>query len=253
MEYLPVDFGPTITAGFTMRSGGVSDAPWDSLNLGFNVTDNPVNVASNRQRVSAQWGAPIAFSTQVHGNTVMTLGRQDRDTWAGTPTPESAGSADGLVSEVPGLGVAVLVADCVPIVLADPVTGVVATAHAGRQGVLLGVIARTVEAMKDAGARLSGMSAAVGPAICGSCYEVPQEMQDSAAEAHPEAITTTQWGTPGLDLPAAAVHQLHSLGITDVQHVNVCTREDTRFYSHRRATAHGETTGRQAGVIAITR
>ena len=114
---LEVDLGPGVRAGFTTRTGGVSPAPWDSLNLGLNVTDDATRVRSNRARASAWLWAPFAFSSQVHGTHVVRLGSPPRDA-DGAPV-DSVGEADAIVATAPGVGLGVLVADCVPVLLAD--------------------------------------------------------------------------------------------------------------------------------------
>jgi YfiH family protein len=165
---------------------------------------------------------------------------------------EPVGTADAMVASVPGLGLGILVADCVPVILADAVSRVVAVVHAGRRGVESDVVGNAVRAMNPHQLARPSIKAAIGPSVCGRCYEVPQEMQDAVAAVVPEARSTTRDGTPGLDLPAAVRAQLLSAGVTDVVHVNRCTMEDDSFFSHRRATKQGYApTGRQAGIAAI--
>ena len=249
VELLPVDLGQGITAGFTTRHGGVSPEPWDSSNLGPNVDDAPGNVAENRARLAAQVGAPIAYAWQVHGNRVLSLSDEDRQAWAAPTPPISAGEADAMVMSTRGLGLAVLVADCVPVLLADAKAGIVAVAHAGRRGIELDVIGQTVAALRARGANTDGLAAAIGPAICGNCYEVPEDMREDLASLVPAAWAQTRLGTPGLDLPAAAAYQLKAAGVTRVTRLEVCTYEDERMFSHRRATHFGQRTGRQAGFV----
>jgi YfiH family protein len=143
------------------------------------------------------------------------------------------------------------VADCVPVLLADPVARVVGVVHAGRGGVRLGVVHRAVDALLAAGATTGDLRAAVGPAVCGECYEVPAAMRDDVAAVVPSAHATTRSGTPALDLPAAVLAQLAASGVTQTVHVDRCTLEDPDLFSHRRATASGTTTGRQAGVVVL--
>ncbi|MCP2264001.1 hypothetical protein APR03_001337 [Promicromonospora thailandica] len=252
----PVDLGDGVRAFFTSGAGGVSPAPWSTaadgggLNLGLNVTDDPARVAANRSRVAGRLGAPVAYATQVHGDTVLELGAAERDRWAGEHPPATAGEGDALVTAEPGLGLAVLVADCVPVLLADPVARVVGVAHAGRQGLLAGVVHRALDTLVARGADLARVRAAVGPAVCGLCYEVPAAMRDEVGRAVPETVATTRAKTPGLDLPAGVVAQLSARGVGAVR-VPRCTLEDHALFSHRRATAAATTTGRQAGIIAL--
>ena len=128
------------------------------------------------------------------------------------------------------------------VLLADPVAGVVGAAHAGRPGMLAGVVPATVAAMRDLGART--ISAVVGPSVCGRCYEVPAEMQQAAARVVPEVLARTWAGTPSIDVATGVVTQLAGLGVA-VTWVPGCTYEDARFYSYRRSG----TTGRFGGVV----
>jgi len=249
---LRVDLGAGVVAGFTTRHGGVSPAPWSALNLGANVGDDPARVRENRTRVGEWLGAPVAFAAQVHGDGVLLLGEAERAAWASEAPPVAGREADAVVTAAEGLGVGVLVADCVPVLLADADARVVGIAHAGRAGVRLGVVHRAVDAMFAAGATPTGLRAAVGPAVCGECYEVPAAMHDDVAAVVPAAASRTRWGSPALDLPAAVLAQLAASGVEQVLRVDRCTLEDPALFSHRRARAAGTTTGRQAGVIVLT-
>ena len=247
---LRADLGPGVVAGFTTRHGGVSPAPWSSLDLATSTGDEEARVCHNRAQVAGWVGAPVAFATQVHGAEVLTLGGAERTEWSSTTPPLSAGEADGLVTAESGLGLGVLVADCVPVLLADPVARVVGVAHAGRQGLVAGVVDRAVEAMTARGAHLDDLRAAVGPAVCGACYEVPEAMREEVAAVVPEAWAVTEAGTAALDLPAGVLARLAALGVP-ASRLERCTRTDPDLFSHRRATACGEVTGRQAGVIVL--
>ncbi len=251
----PVDLGDGVHAFFTAGTGGVSPAPWSpsdggGLNLGLNVSDDAARVAVNRSLVAERLGAPVAFATQVHGDVVLELGPAERVAWAAHRPPASAGEGDALVTAERGLGLGVLVADCVPVLLADPEARVVAVAHAGRKGVLTGVVHRALDALVARGADPARVRAAVGPAVCGRCYEVPGAMRDEVAAVVPETRATTSEGTPGLDLPAGVVAQLAVRGVAATR-VERCTLEDASLFSHRRASGVGTTTGRQAGIIAL--
>lgn len=245
-----VELGAGILAFFTQRSGGVSPAPWDSLNLGANVQDHPRNVSANRNLVSKKLGRSVFFAHQIHSNTVLRLGL---DTGRDTNAQElSCGQGDGLVTADPESGLGVLVADCVPILLADPVHKIIGAAHAGRAGLLNGVIARSVEAMAELGAQLQYTVAAIGPCICARCYEVPLQMARDFDHATGVPPSQTRWHTPGLDLRAAAHRQLVASGIQTITHVSVCTYEDDRQFSHRRDANDQHATGRSAGVIGMS-
>ena len=223
----------------TDRRGGRSRSPYDSFNLGDHVGDEPTDVAANRARVARELGLAedrLVWMNQVHGTGVAVVdGPQDR----------AVPATDALVTATPGLVLCVLVADCVPVLLADHETGVVAAVHAGREGVRQGVVPATLSAMASLGARARHVTALLGPAVCGSCYEVPEEMQREVARVAPAAAVRTRQGTPGLDLRAGIADGLHRAGVTQVVHDPRCTVEDRFLFSHRR----DGTTGRQAGLV----
>jgi polyphenol oxidase len=173
---------------------------------------------------------------QVHGTGVAVVDGPQDGPVAGT---------DALVTATRGLVLAVLVADCVPILLADSVTGVVAAVHAGREGVRQGVLPAALSAMASLGARARHVSALLGPAVCGACYEVPAAMQADFARVAPAAAVRTRRGTPGLDLRAGLADLLGRAGVREVVHDPRCTAEDPNLFSHRR----DGTTGRQAGLV----
>ena len=178
---------------------------------------------------------------QVHGNGVRVLHRGQVPETACEAKPDG----DAIVSNQPGLALAVVVADCVPVLLADPEAGVVGAVHAGRKGLALGVLPATLDRMRGLGARR--ITAWVGPHICGRCYEVPQEMQDEVAALVPEARAKTSWGTPSLDLGAGIRAQLAAVG-AEVVTVDRCTREDPDLYSFRR---DGAQAGRLGGLVRL--
>ena len=248
LTVLPADLGPGVRAGFTTRAGGASAGEYASLDLALHVGDDPAVVGVNRRCLAAWAGAPVRYARQVHGTGVAVVdagGPGDGATVDDTAVDEP--EADALVSAVAGVPVAVLVADCLPVLLADPQAGVVGAAHAGRRGLLAGVLPRTVEAMVALGADAARLRAVVGPAAGACCYEVPQEMHDDAVTVLPQLAGRTTWGTPSLDLRAAAVAQLRSLGLAAVTTAGGCTVEDASLYSYRRSG----TTGRFAGVVVV--
>ncbi|WP_217616933.1 peptidoglycan editing factor PgeF [Cellulomonas sp. GbtcB1] len=245
LPVLGVDLGPGVRAGFTTRAGGVSASPWAELDLGLLVGDDPAHVRENRARVAAWAGAPVAWATQVHGADVHVVGGP------ADAAGDTVGEADALVSAVPGAAVGVLVADCVPVLLADAGARVVGAAHAGRRGLVAGVVQATLAAMVAQGADPGRVRAVVGPAISGARYEVPAAMRDEVDALVPGTACTTDAGTPGLDLPAGAAAVLRAAGVGDVRVPGWCTDADHRFYSHRRAQRAGTPTGRFAGVVAL--
>ncbi|RMI37363.1 peptidoglycan editing factor PgeF [Streptomyces triticirhizae] len=229
---------------FTDREGGVSAAPRASRNLGDAVGDDPAAVAANRAAVAADLGlepARVRWMRQVHGGEVAVA----EESPANGEPPE----VDGLVTAERGLALAVVTADCVPVLVADPEAGVAGAAHAGRPGLLAGVVPATVKAMVALGARPERMVARTGPAICGRCYEVPEELARLAGEAVPGSGTTTSWGTPAIDIPAGVRRQLAEAGVADVASSPVCTLESEAHFSYRRAS----TTGRQASYVWVAR
>lgn len=234
-----VDLGAAVRAGFSTRGGGVSRPPYDALNLSYAVGDEPADVDRNRARLDRWAGAPVAYVTQVHGAGVLVLSAPP------SSGAVSVGEADAIVSTSPAVAVAVLVADCVPVLLADGEAGVVAAVHAGRRGLVAGVVEAAVAAMVEHGADAGRIRAAVGPAIAGESYEVPVELQDEVVAAVPETVATTAWGTPALDLPAGVVAVLGRAGVVHVVSHARDTWQDPALFSYRRA----QRTGRFAGVV----
>ena len=234
-----VDLGAGVRAGFSTRGGGVSRPPYDALNLGYAVGDDPSAVDRNRAGLERWAGAPVAYATQVHGSRVVVLSHPPA---AGST---SVGEADALVSVSPEVAVAVLVADCVPVLLADPEAGVVAAVHAGRRGLVAGVVEATVAAMVEQGAAVRRVRAAIGPAIAGQSYEVSAALQDEVASVIPQTRATTSWGTPALDLPAGVAAGLDAAGVENVTHLARDTWTDPALFSFRRS----QRTGRFAGVV----
>ncbi|WP_254790431.1 peptidoglycan editing factor PgeF [Blastococcus tunisiensis] len=223
----------------TDRRGGRSRPPYDSFNLGEHVGDDPADVAANRDRVARELSVPrdrLVWMSQVHGTGVAVVDRPQEGPVAGT---------DALVSATPGLVLCVLVADCVPVLLADPEAGVVAAVHAGREGVRTGVLPAALSAMASLGARARHVSALLGPAVCGACYEVPAAMQADVARVAPSSAVRTRAGTAGLDLRAGVEEILRRAGIPEVVQDPRCTVEDPQLFSHRRDGV----TGRQAGLV----
>ncbi|MET9443888.1 peptidoglycan editing factor PgeF [Streptomyces sp. NPDC006610] len=225
---------------FTDRWGGVSAAPYEELNLGGAVGDDPRSVRTNRELAAKSLGVDpgrVVWMNQVHGNDVAVVDGP----WGARPAPE----VDAIVTTARGLALAVLTADCVPVLLADPVAGVVAAAHAGRPGMVAGVVPAALGAMAELGADPARIVARTGPAVCGRCYEVPEPMRAEVAALEPAAHTETSWGTPALDVGAGVHAQLQRLGVRDRAHSPVCTRESHDHFSYRR----DRTTGRLAGYV----
>lgn len=225
--------------GFTTRRGGVSAPPFDDLNLGALVGDDPDRVAENWRRLEAATGLVFARVRQVHGA---------RAVLAGAPTGPGE-EADAVLSATPGLAACVSVADCVPVLLADPATGTVAAVHAGWRGTAAGAAAAGVRALLGRGARPGDLLAAVGPSIGPCCYEVSPDLAGRfRAELGPE--TVREGPRPRLDLWRANRLGLLGAGMSPerIEVLGRCTAcEAPTFYSHRR---DGGRTGRQAAFIA---
>ncbi len=225
---------------FTDRWGGVSAVPDEELNLGGAVGDDPDAVHTNRELAAKSLGidpAHVIWMNQVHGNDVAVV----EEPWGAKPVPE----VDAVVTARRGLALAVLTADCVPVLLADPVAGVVAAAHAGRPGLVAGVVPAAVRAMTELGADLARIVVRTGPAVCGRCYEVPEDMRAEVAAHERAAHAETSWGTPAVDVSAGVHAQLDRLGVLDHEASPVCTLESGDHFSYRR----DRTTGRLAGYV----
>lgn len=229
---------PRVRAAVTTRLGGVSQPPYDSLNLGDHVGDDPVAVASNRRRLGTlipDLPAEPLWLNQVHGTRCLNADSAQ----AGT-------EADAAVTEKPGVVCAVLTADCLPVLLCDRAGSVVGVAHAGWRGLLAGVIESTVTAMHRPGAELLAW---LGPAIGPAAFEVGEEVRAAFLVRDPRAATSFRAGAEGkwlCDLYALARQRLAALEVTAVSGGGSCTHEDARrFYSFRRDGV----TGRMASLI----
>jgi YfiH family protein len=223
----------------TTRAGGVSAPPYDTFNLGDHVGDDPAAVAANRNRLAVAVGLGperVVWMNQVHGVRVEVVDQ---------PRGAAVDATDAMVTRAPKLGLAVVTADCVPVLLADARAGVVAAAHAGRVGAQQGVITRTVEVMQSLGARPADISVLLGPAVSGRNYEVPAAMADDVEATLPGSRTVTSRGTPGLDLRAGIARQLTDLGVTAIDVDPRCTAADRALFSHRRDAP----TGRLASLV----
>ncbi|MEU9630442.1 peptidoglycan editing factor PgeF [Streptomyces luteogriseus] len=227
--------------GFTDRWGGVSAAPYEELNLGGAVGDDPDAVRTNRDLAAKSLGVEpdrVVWMNQVHGADVAVV---DGPWGSSSPIP----SVDAIVTTRRGLALAVLTADCVPVLLADPVAGVAAAAHAGRPGMIAGVVPAALRAMTERGADPSRIVARTGPTVCGRCYEVPEAMRAEVCAVEPAAYAETSWGTPAVDVSAGVHAQLERLGVRDREQSPVCTLESRDHFSYRR----DRTTGRLAGYV----
>jgi len=202
-----------------------------SLSLG-DAAEAEVRTAALRA-VADETGARPVLMHQVHG----------AEAWYVDIVGESP-TCDAIYTSRSGVALLARAADCVPVLLADPATGWIAAVHSGRPGLAAGVVPSAVAALRGQGAE-PGV-AWIGPHVCGSCYEVPADLQEDVAASVPESRSTTSWGTPALDLGAGVRAQLAAAGVPDVREVGACTREDPTWPSHRR---DGAAATRFAGVI----
>ena len=233
--------GP-VRYGFSDRWGGVSSGPYGEFNLGDHVGESPELVAENRRLAAAAFGADpdrVHYMTQVHGADVEVVDGP----WPDQRQPK----VDALVTARPGEVLVVMVADCTPVLLADPEAGVVGAAHAGRPGMAAGIVPAAIGAMVRLGADPARMIAFTGPAVCGSCYEVPEDMRAEVAAKVPESWAVTRQGTPAVDVPGGVWAQLRAAGITRGVRSPICAMESADHYSYRREGV----TGRFAGFIDV--
>lgn len=212
---------------FTDRRGGESLGVYESLNLALHVGDDASTVASNRSVIG-----DVQFMNQVHGDEIVIV----------DSVTSNAPTCDGLITTKPNLQLAVMVADCIPLLLISKEA--VGAIHVGRAGLVNQIALKAIDMMRSVGSQ--EIHAILGPSICGQCYEVPFEMQQDVMRAHPRAFATTRKGTPALDLPQALIAVLISAGVS-YEASTICTFEDERYFSHRRQNP----TGRFAGVVSL--
>ena len=235
--------------GFFTRKGGASSGIFAGLNCGTGSSDQAEIVAINRTRVAEAMGvAPDALVTvnQVQSPDVVTV----------TGPLADRPRADAMVTAMPGLALAVLTADCQPVLFADAQAGVIGAAHAGWRGALDGVLEATVAAMEALGARREAISAVIGPCISQAAYEVGPEFLDAFRDDDP---ANTRFFANGagdrllFDLPGFGLHRLRTAGVGQAEWVRHCTyRDSERFYSFRRTTHSGEADyGRLISVIRL--
>lgn len=220
---------------------GLSQPPYESFNLGAGVGDDPDAVRANRSALAGRLGLAsdqLVWMSQVHGTTIVEVRG---------PSVRPMQGTDGMVNATSGIALAVLAADCVPVLAADRAAGVIGVAHAGRLGAAAGIVPALVDRMIGLGAHAADTQILIGPAICGRCYEVPPQMRDEVESQLPGSACETEKGTAGLDLRAGIARQLRAAGVVLVEVDKRCTREDPELFSHRRSAP----TGRFAGVVRL--
>ena len=229
---------PGGVAGCTLRAGGVSAPPFDSLNMGAGTGDAPERVEANRRRVAEALGFDPAWMVtprQVHGAEVRTV------TGPGDP-----GACDGLVTDLAGVLLGVVVADCAPVVLVDANAGVVAVCHAGWRGLVAGVVEATLSRAVALGTDPARAWAWVGPCIGPDAFEIGEEV---AARLDPRSLRRVPGRPrPLFDVPGAVAARLRAAGIggSRIERSGVGTTADPRAFSHRR---DGSRTGRMLGFV----
>jgi purine-nucleoside/S-methyl-5'-thioadenosine phosphorylase / adenosine deaminase len=239
--------------GFTTRHGGVSRPPYNSLNLGITTLDSPHNVMGNRSLLARAMGTrveQVVTATQVHGTDLLVIDAANND-FAHFLTLE----ADGIVTDQPGVLIGVCVADCVPLILLDPVQRVAAALHAGWKGTARGIAGKGVEAMVTCfGSSRGDIRAAVGPGIGSCCYEVDAPVREAFRKSGEEWHAVAEQSgeeTWRLDLAKANFRQLIKAGVKEEQidQTSLCSSCNPElFYSYRRDQGD---TGRQMGFIML--
>ena len=227
---------PGATVTFTTRRGGVSEGPYESLNLGILTDDDPDRVRENRRIASSMIGVEpeqITMGWQVHGTDIRDWTGLPPDPGYADPGGRDLVKLDGHMTRDSGVGLLVLVADCFPVALSDGEQA--AMLHCGWRPLAGGIIEKALDRFSER------PSAAVGPGIGGCCYEVGEEVLEAFADIEGAASGRM------LDLRAVIGAKLAAGGVTDVQHVDRCTScEPELYFSHRRDRG---VTGRQAGFI----
>jgi len=249
LEIITSDALPGTRHGFFTRKGGASSGIFAGLNCGTGSSDLSDAVAINRARVAQAMDLPLshlATVIQVHSADVVTL----------SAPPDPRPRADALVTATPGLGLAVLTADCQPVLFSDPQAGVIGAAHAGWRGSRDGVLEATLDAMEALGANRAAVTAVIGPTISQAAYEVGPEFLDGFLQDDPDSQRFFASGTGDrmlFDLPGYSQQRLRQAGIGHAEWTRHCTyRDPVRFFSFRRTTHAGEADyGRLISVICL--
>lgn len=247
----------TVRAGYTFRRGGVSTSPYESLNLGFHVGDEPEDVVSNRVRVAQNGFGDISewvVARQVHGNSVTIVGAIDKG--RGALSDESAmEDCDGLITNEPDITLVVLVADCVPVLFYDPVHKAIGVAHSGWRGTTQHVVQQVILHMNFFyETKASDVQVSIGPSIRQCCYEVDEKVAEPVAAQFGPAVLQPRFGKPGkylLSLQSCVKQDLLAMGVNpqNIDDTGICTSCHTDLlFSHRAEHGH---TGRQCGLIRL--
>ncbi|WP_010297415.1 peptidoglycan editing factor PgeF [Candidatus Odyssella thessalonicensis] len=229
---------PTIEHAFTTRQGGVSTNLFSTLNTAFEKGDPDANVMENRRRIAEHLNGSaeqLITIRQTHSNKVI---------HATSPWPlEERPEGDALVTTTPGLILGIITADCVPVLLADPKTGVIAAVHAGWKGAITGIIQNTLKAMTELGAQTEAISAAIGPCIWQDSYEVDQAFYENLSrdsDLFKPSLNANHWM---FDLPGYVKRQLEMSAIKKISHSPADTYSSPElFFSNRRRLHNNEDT-----------
>lgn len=231
----------------TTRSGGVSEPPYDALNLAAHVGDDPALVRANRRLIAKALGTEpdrMVFMDQVHGNRVVLIDQP----------PDQPPACDAMITATPGVSLGVMVADCVPLLFYDPQNCAIGVAHAGWKGTFAQIAANTIEAMQDAfGSRPERLLAGIGPGIGGTCYEVDERVAQPWLEKLPKTfhppLRESAKGRWLLDLQEANRLMLIEAGVKkeNIETMGLCSHCETTLFSYRRE----QKTGRFAGLIGL--
>jgi polyphenol oxidase len=240
-----------IRHGFFTRQGGVSKGIYGSLNCGLGSGDDAENVRQNRALVAETLGVPherLLTLYQIHSATAVIVDQR----WN-----SDVAEADALVTRTPGLAIGALTADCAPVLFCDPEARVIAAAHAGWRGALLGIVEATVASMEELGAKPERMVAVIGPTISQRAYEVGSDYVERFLAEEPESssffMTDDSSGDPHFDLAGYVAERLARAGVGTVSDLGLCTYcDETRLFSYRRSQHHGEEDyGRQISAIVL--
>ncbi len=243
---------PGIRHGFFTRAGGISEAPYDSLNCGPGSADASDRIAENRARVARHLGSEtpdVVTLYQVHSPTAVAID------WPVSPLDRP--KADAVITSAPGLAIGVLTADCAPVLLADPDAKVVAAAHAGWRGALAGVLEAAIGEMVRLGAQKARIRAAIGPSINQQAYEVGPEFEEqmvaSCSNNRDFFSQKPSESRPRFDLAGYVERRLAEAGVGTIERQTLCTYEnESNFFSYRRSQHRGEPDyGRQISAIVV--
>ncbi|MFT4147871.1 MAG: laccase domain-containing protein [Micrococcaceae bacterium] len=229
---------------FTGAQGFSEISPCGTTNLAFHVGDIPVSVEKNRQKLAAELSVSnLQFMSQTHSSNIKHFSGKQR------LKSEEVQQTDALVFSGAGAAAAVMVADCVPVLIYDDAAGLYAVAHAGRAGVLGSIVSKTLTDLYTQGAR--DLTVILGPAICSLCYEIPTHMAQDCENVIPGSTGITREGTPSFDLKSGirlevAENFKAKDAYVEIQEIDICTFEDSRYFSYRKNQKAGRFVG---GVV----